>query len=217
MVVWVEPPEDVFALRDGEHRGHSIRIQPDGVPSGPGDTDWMVYSLRRFLSLATAGNPSILLVLWAPVIHGTPAGVQVRALAPAFVGRHLVARYRGYMSAQVERLKGVGGGRHGRLRADETGAGFDTKLAMHAARLGYQGIELLTQRGLTLPIAGAAGEWLRDVRRGEVPLDARERRIAELDEALVELTNDASIQAGPDRDAIVEWSIAAHHHAWDEA
>lgn len=216
IVVWVEPPQDVFALGEGGNRGRSVRTQPDGMPSGPGDTDRMVYSLRRFLSLATAGNPSILLVLWAPVIRGSTAGDELRALAPAFVGRHLVARYRGYMNAQVERLKGLRGGRRGRLRHDETGVGFDTKYAMHAARLGYQGIELLTRRGLTLPIAGEAGDWLRAVRRGEVPLEAWERRIAELDEALLALADDTSIPAGPDREAIVRWSIDTHRRAWDE-
>ncbi len=213
-VVWIEPPNDVFALREYEPRAVSVRTQPDGVPSEPGDTDRNLYTLRRFLSLAAAGNPSIQLVLYGPVIRSTYVGDALRELAPAFVGRHLIPRYRGYMKAQRDRLLGLRGGRHGQMRHDETGAGFDTKYAMHAARLGFQGCELLQTGKLVLPIGGAAGKWLREVRAGKVELDAIVARIDTLDERLAELANDDEIPEGPDRHAIVEWSKRAHLGAW---
>jgi hypothetical protein len=216
IAIWTEGPSDLFALRDAEPRARSERTQPEGMPSGPGDTDRMLYTLRHFLRLAADGNPSIMMVLWAPIIEATDLGTSLRELAPKFVGRHLVPRYRGYMKAQVDRLLGVRGGRHGRLRHDETGAGFDTKYAMHAARLGYQGIELLRDGKLTLPIAGMAGDWLREVRAGLVSRDDWEARVRELDEQLAGLATDETIPSGPDRDAIVAWSIAAHRTAWME-
>lgn len=211
-VVWIESEEQVFALRDHEPRAISQRTQPEGVPSGPGDIDRNLYTLRRFLNLATAGNPSIMLVLWGPLIREAPLGAELRAMSPAFVGRHLVPKYRGFMKAQRDRLLGLRGGRHGRMR--ETEVGFDTKYAMHAARLGFQGIELLTQRHLTLPIAGDPGDWLRSVRRGEVPLDEVIERVDTLDARLAELADDESIPAGPDREAIVTWSRSAHRRQW---
>jgi hypothetical protein len=212
--IWIESPGDVFALRDYDKRAISQRTKPNGVPSEPGDTDRNLYTLRHFLSLAASGNPSILLVLWAPVIQRTPIGTELRMLAPAFVGRHLIPRYRGYMKAQVDRLLGLRGGRHGVFREDTTGIGYDTKYAMHAARLGFQGIELLSSRGLFLPIANPAGEWLRSVRRGEVPRDEWAARVAELDAELVRLASNETIPETADREMIVDWSARTHRCVW---
>jgi hypothetical protein len=215
-VIWLETPRDVFALRNAEPRAVQIRTQAEGVPSGPGDTDRNLYSLRRFLSLAAAGNPTILLVLWAPIIGTTPIGDDLRVHGSMFVGRHLVPRYRGYMQAQVDRLMGRRGGRHGKFRQDPTGIGFDTKYAMHAARLGYQGIELLTTGRLELPIRGEAGDWLRAVRAGQVPLEEWEVRTRELDVQLSALADDASIPRTADRDGLIRWSADVHRAAWDD-
>jgi uncharacterized protein len=214
-VVWLETPVDLFDLRNSEPRPVQARTQLEGLPSGPGDTDRTLYSLRRFLSLAAAGNPTILLVLWAPIIGTTPIGDQLRAKGSLFVGRHLVPRYRGYMQAQVDRLMGRRGGRHGKLRHDPTGIGFDTKYAMHAARLGYQGIELLTTGRLDLPIAGEAGDWLRAVRAGRVPLVEWEERTQELDARLAALADDESIPPTADREGLVRWSAEVHRASWE--
>lgn len=211
-VVFIERPSGVFALRDHEPWAKSVRTQPEGVPSGPGDTDRNIYSLRRFLSLASSGNPSIMLVLWAPVIEASSLGFDLRSHGLWFVGRHLIPRYRGYMRAQVDRLLGLRGGRHGRFRDDA--AGYDTKYAMHAARLGYQGIELLTTGGLKLPIEGETGRWLQAVRRGEVTQAEWQERIDDLEAQLTDLEGDEGIPPGPDRQSIVNWSYAAHMKAW---
>jgi predicted nucleotidyltransferase len=145
MGVVVEPAPSVLGLAESGMRSVMQRTQPEGSRSGPGDTDRTLHSLRRFARLAAGGNPSILMCLWAPVLHTTPDGDALRALAPAFVGRHVVPRYRGYMQAQALRLLGLRGrGSHGRrgsgARPELIAAhGFDTKFAMHAARLGFQG------------------------------------------------------------------------------
>ena len=48
--------------------------------------------------------------------------------------------------------------------------GYDPKDAMHALRLGLQGIELLTTGRITLPVPEPGGGYLRSIRRGERPL-----------------------------------------------
>jgi hypothetical protein len=214
-VIWVESAEDVFRLKDGEPRSIQLRTAPEGKPSQPTDTDRNLYTLRRFLNLAVAGNPTIMLVLWAPVLQMHEHGRELRAMADAFVGRHLIPKYRGYMQAQTDRLLGLRGGRHGRMR--ETDAGFDTKYAMHAARLGFQAIEVLQTGRLVLPIQDPAGQWLKDVRAGRVPMDAITARIDELHRTLDELAQDASIPAGPDKARIVDWSIRTHERWWASA
>lgn len=212
MVIRVESAREVLGLRPAP-RSVMERTAAEGQPSGPDDTDRMIYTLRHFLRLATKGNPSVLLALWAPIIATTPIGDELRSLSPHFVGRHLIGPYRGYMQAQVDRLKGVRGGRHGKFRDDE--AGYDTKYAMHAARLGFQCLELLTTRELRLPIEGG-GDWLRSVRRGEVRLEVWEAKVAELDASLNNLADRQDIPAGPDVGVIEAWAIDAHRRVWEQ-
>ena len=215
--VFLETAEQVF-FRPAT--GAMQRTRPEGERSGPGDTDRQLYSLRKFVRLALAGNPSILMVFWAPVLHITPLGSELRQMGSRFVGRHVLPRYRGYMSQQVARLegkKGTGGhGRRGGGRREELIAahGYDTKFAMHAARLGYQGMELVTTGRLALPIEGDPADWLRAVRRGEVPYDEWLARVRELDTRLRELESDERYPAAADREPIERWVIDSHVSSW---
>ncbi len=219
--VVVEGPVDVLGLVDRGSSSLMQRTQPEGSRSGPGDVDRTLHSLRRFVRLAASGNPSILMTMWAPVLYITIEGEQLRGLGEAFVGRHVVPRYRGYMQAQAQRLLGVRGGGHGtrggggreELIAEH---GYDTKYAMHCARLGFQGLELLAERRLALPIQGEPADWLRAVRRGEVPFEEWWSRVVELDTDLARVTEDDTIPDGPDRDRIETWTIATHLRMWKE-
>jgi hypothetical protein len=219
--VVIEAPEQVLGLHDDGFRTVMQRTQPEGARSGPGDTDRTLHSLRRFISLAASGNPSILMSLWAPVLFATDAGRELQALGEAFIGRHVVPRYRGYMQSQAMRLFGARGGGHGRRGGGGREElieehGYDTKYAMHCARLGYQGIELLTTRRLRLPIEGEASEWLRAVRRGAVTFEDWWQRCLALDAELEQLAADESFPAGPDRTRIESWSIATHRSTWSQ-
>jgi len=140
-------------------------------------------------------------------------------LAEAFVGRHVIPRYRGYMQAQTVRLLGLRGGGHGRRGgggSEELVAhhGYDTKYAMHAARLGFQGVELLTTRRLQLPIAGEPAEWLRAVRRGDVAFEEWWDRCRALDAQLERMAADDSLPIGADRERIASWSVSTHLASW---
>jgi hypothetical protein len=219
--VVVETAEEVLGLDERGRTTVMQRTQPEGARSGPGDTDRTLHSLRRFVRLAASGNPSILMTFWAPVLMTTPAGDELQALGEAFVGRHVVPRYRGYMQSQAQRLLGLRGGGHGRRggggREELIAAfGYDTKYAMHAARLGFQCQELLTTRRLNLPIQGEPAEWLRAVRRGDVPFNDWWDRCLALDAVLERMAGDESYPATADRDRIVAWSTATHLAAWSQ-
>lgn len=109
----VETPEQIYGLDKQGLKTKMIRTQPEGVRSGPGDLDLTVYSLRTFLSLAASGNPSVLSALWAPVIESTSEGGYLLDNRLAFIGRHVIPRYRGYMHQQGLRLLGLAGSGHG--------------------------------------------------------------------------------------------------------
>jgi uncharacterized protein len=217
--VVVERPHEILGLDERGFRTVMQRTQPEGSRSGPGDVDRTLHSLRRFVRLAASGNPSILMVLWAPVDHSTAEGKELQALGDAFVGRHVIPRYRGYMQSQAQRLLGTRGGGHGRRggggREELVAAhGYDTKYAMHCARLGYQCQELLTTGRLHLPIRGKPADWLRAVRRGDVSFDEWWGTVRSLDRELEALQQDERHRPGPDRARIDRWSIDTHQAVW---
>lgn len=204
-------PEVFFHPRPGAMQ----RTRPEGVRSGPGDTDRQIYSLRKFVHLALTGNPSVLLVLWAPVMYETEPGHELRRLAQAFIGRHIIPKHRGYMRAQLLKLeRGQNPVRGSGRREIVEQHGFDTKFAMHAARLGFQGIELVTTGRLQLPIAGEPGDWLRAVRRGEVSRDEWRRRLDELDVQLAAVYAMDAYPAEPNRRAVEAFVMRSHLLHW---
>jgi hypothetical protein len=214
--VVVESPAEVLGFNDAGMRSVMQRSEPEG--SRPGDTDRTLHSVRRFVRLAVSGNPSILMCFWAPVISVTPGGIELRALGESFVGRHVIPRDRGYMQAQAERLvgaRGSGRGTRGGGREELVGEhGYDTKYAMHCARLGFQGIELLSTGRLKLPIGGEAADWLRAVRRGEVPFEEWWERALDLDSKLEAMADDDTLPSGPDRERIETWLVGVHLRSW---
>ncbi len=123
------------------------------------------------------------------------------------------------VNATVPRLLGVAGGGHGKRGSggrDEliNEFGYDTKYAMHCARLGFQCLELLSTGKLDLPIQGEPAEWLRAVRYGKVDFDEWWNRSLELDAQLEAIGDDESIRPTPDREKIDAWCINAHQRIW---
>src|SRR5215469_5573979 len=168
MGVFVEPPECVCGLTPCDH--YIYRDQPEGVRSQPGDLDLTMYSLRRFCRLAAQGNPSVILLLWLPShISKTPLGAGLVAIREAFISKGSGKRFLGYLLAQKKKLQGE---RAQTVRRPELVAkyGYDTKFAMHALRLGFEGIELMAHRRLTLPVAEPNLTTLRSVRSGKINL-----------------------------------------------
>ena len=220
MGVFIEPPEHVAGIwKPFDH--YVYRTQPEGARSGPGDTDLVSYSLRKYLRLATKGNPTALLPLYAPpadVMVLTKLGAELRALAPAVLSRRAVRRFVGYMDSQRERL--LGRGRRGRMPSrPELVAryGYDVKYASHALRLAYQGLEVARDAQLTLPMPDRERERVLQVKRGDVPdLADVLSEIAELQRQIQELldTGRTPLRAEPDLDTIGEWCIEAHRRHW---
>ena len=219
-VIWVETLEDVFhPIHDPSKEGPKatmMRTQPEGVRSGPGDTDRQCYALRRFLHLAAQGNPSIQMVFWAPVLETTFLGEELQRLGPAFISKKMIPRYQGYMQSQAKRILGTGKGQHGKRgnggREELIEAhGYDTKYAMHCARLGLQCLELASKGSLELPMPPGheAGDFLRAVRRGELSFDEWFKIVLDLDTQLNKLY-DSDLPDEPDYDRIIDFSIHCH-------
>ena len=233
MGVCLEPPEFVTGLAQvpngigGEHptvpfeqyERHTAWDRPGGVAerSGAGDLDVVVYSARKWARLALAGNPTVLLVLFVPdeeVVHRDETGAELVDNAHRFVSRLAGQRFLGYLESQRGGILGEPGAHTNRPELVAV-HGYDTKYAMHALRLGYQGIELLSTGRITLPVPEPQRAHLRSVRRGEVPLDEVVEAVADVTAELARLTTSTTLPEQPDRAWVDGWLHRSHLRHWD--
>jgi uncharacterized protein len=213
MGVCIEPPAYVIGLRRFEH--WVFRTQPEGSPSGPGDLDLTIYGLRKYCRLALKGSPTVLLLLFIDgefVLDRRPLGAELQALAPAFISRQAGQAFLGYVDAQ---RRGLLGERHAtRTRELSTEHGYDTKYAMHALRIAFQGAELLRTGRITLPIPEPERTALLEVRRGQISLDVVLDRLRDRSAALEDAMRASTLPEEPDHEAVDAFLIDAYQRAW---
>jgi len=232
MGVCLEPPEFVTGLArvpngirgEGpsvafeQYERHTAWDRPGGIAnrSGAGDLDVIVYSARKWARLALAGNPTVLLVLFVPddeVVFRNDAGAELAGNAHRFVSRLAADRFLGYLQAQKAAMTGEASAHTNRPELVAV-HGYDTKYAMHALRLGVQGVELLTTGRITLPVPEPDRAYLRSVRRGEVALAEVLDAIDGTEARLAELRDSAAVPDQPDRRWVDAWLHRSHLDFW---
>jgi hypothetical protein len=225
MAVFVEPPEYLVGLaRARGIRGgmygfeHFVeRTQPEGVRSGPGDLDLVAYSLRKYVRLAQKGHPTILLLLFVPeelTLVETELGKELRDLRPALLSRQAGRGYLGYLRGQKELLLCTRGQKRVNRPELIEAHGFDTKYAMHAARLGYQGFELLETGRLTLPMPEPDRSRVMAIRTGERTFEETIAEIEEVEARLAEALERTELPPEPDRIAVNRFLVEAYRRGW---
>src|SRR5262245_2883454 len=223
--VFIEPPEYLVGLdRARGIRGglygfeHFVeQTQPEGVRSGPGDLDLVAYSLRKYVRLALKGHPTILLLLFVPeelILAKTELGDELRELRPAIVSQRAGRGYLGYLRGQKERLLGACGQKRVNRPELVEAHGFDTKYAMHAARLGYQGLELLETDRVTLPMPEPQRSRTMSIRTGERAFEEAIAEIEEVEQRLAEALERTSLPREPDYERVNSFLVDAYRRAW---
>jgi hypothetical protein len=187
------------------------RTQPEGVPSGPGDVDRVLHPLRKWIQLALNGNPTILLPLF---VHDNQIaaidddGRELRAAREWFVSKRAGEAALGYLVDQKEKLLDPRGLKRPRRPHYESRYGYDTKYAMHALRLGYQGIELMTEGRIVLPVREPIRSRLLEVRYGNVALGDVVSWIDEIEHELAGVVEIANVPP---------WGARAEAERWAES
>jgi uncharacterized protein len=229
MGVCIEPVELVVGLqhfeqyefRTAEDRARhdpeaDQRYQGKTPPSQPGDTDLVIYSLRKYAALASAGNPSILVLMFAEPVVETQWGYRLRKEKDMFASREAGKRFLGYLKAQRERMLGT----RGQMRVTRTELvekyGYDTKYAAHAIRLGIQGIEYISTGKIALPMELKAREACLDVKRGRFDFQDVIDSIEELEEELKVQIDKSPLPKQPDRKRIDKFIAEAYLTTWSE-
>lgn len=201
-----------------QYERHTAWDRPGGVAnrSGAGDLDVVVYSARKWARLALAGNPTVLLVLFVPdtdVVHRDHAGAELVDNAHRFVSRLAADRFLGYLHAQKAAMTGQSSAHTNRPEL-VAAHGYDTKYAMHALRLGLQGVELLSTGRITLPVPQPHRDQLRAIRRGELPLVEVLAEIDDAERRLTGLKDSPAVPERPDHAWVNAWLHRTHLDHW---
>lgn len=205
-------------VRFEQYERHTAWDRPGGLAnrSGAGDLDVIIYSARKWARLALAGNPTVLLVLFVPdeeVVFRNEAGTELVRNAHRFVSRLAAGRFLGYLKAQKAAMTGQAGAHTNRPELVAV-HGYDTKYAMHALRLGLQGIELLTTGRITLPVPPPQRDTLRAVRRGELRLADVLDLVTGTEARLTGLRDNSALPDQPDRPWVDGWLHRSYLNFW---
>jgi hypothetical protein len=206
------------SVRFEQYERHTAWDKPGGLAnrSGAGDLDVIIYSARKWARLALAGNPTVLLVLFVPdeeVVFRNQAGAELTGNAHRFVSRLAAARFLGYLNAQKAAMTGQTGAHTNRPELVAV-HGYDTKYAMHALRLGLQGIELMTTGRITLPVPEPGRGYLRSIRRGERPLAEVVDAVTAAEAELIRLQDSPDVPGEPDRAWVDDWLHRSYLAFW---
>ncbi|GIM94970.1 nucleotidyltransferase domain-containing protein [Paractinoplanes toevensis] len=117
------------------------------------------WEIERFCVLALQGNPTVLEVLWSPIVERITAdGEALRSVRPAFLSRRVGTSFGAYARDQLNRVN---------ARRERTGE-TNHKQAMHMLRLLLAGAHVL-RTGEVLVDVRPWRERLLAVKRGETP------------------------------------------------
>jgi uncharacterized protein len=130
------------------------------------------------------------------------------------VSRRAGRGYLGYLRGQKERLLGARGQKRVNRPELVEAYGFDTKYAMHAARLGYQGLQLLQSVWLTLPLPEPERSRVMAIRTGERSFEDAIAEIEEVEQQVTDALERSPLPAQPDRTAIDAFLLEAYRRAW---
>lgn len=217
MGILIEPLQDAIGFSVFEQFIFRTAAEREGrhdAPSQAGDLDFTLYSLRKWCRLALNGNPTILMLLFAPPLQCDAVGSQLRDLAPAFLSKRAGAAFLGYLIAQGMRIRGDRGGMDVNRKALTDRYGYDTKYAMHALRLGLQGIQLMDDGKIELPIRQPWRSILQGVRQGQYPLTWVTTTLEEMEQALRESIDKSSLPDLPDREKVEKWMCRVYLESW---
>lgn len=238
MGICIEPPDAVIGFKQFEQYQWYTAWErlPDGVEandvpawqrpesrrnrSGAGDLDLTIYSLRKWMRLAMNGNPTVLLLMFAPfdkVVEIGGVGTEIRdgQLQEKILSRLAGPRFAGYLRTQRNSmLSHEGKGRDVTRPELIERFGFDTKFAAHMVRLGFQGVELLGSGQITLPMPVPQRDICIAIRHGTWSMANCLALAEELEMQIEALTGMSPLRPEPDYEYIDQWLSGSYRIHW---
>jgi len=158
---------------------------------GPAEEQFS-WELERFCALALQGNPTVLEVLWSPLVTQVSVdGEELLATRSAFLSRRVADTYGAYARDQLKRVV---------ARRARTGV-TNHKQAMHMIRLLVAGAHVLRTGDILVDVTPLRARLLA-VRNGDVPWESVAGWADELLADLAEAARATALPAEPDRAAV---------------
>jgi predicted nucleotidyltransferase len=173
---------------------------------GPLDEQFS-WEIERFCTLALQANPTVLEVLWSPLVERiTPDGEELVAARSAFLSAKLAETYGGYARDQLKRVAD---------RREKTGETNDkqampppnrptaalNKQAMHMIRLLLAGAHVLRTGEILVDVTPLRDRLLA-IKHGQVPWPELTAWTDELLADLASASDATALPAEPDRETI---------------
>jgi len=217
MGVVIPDKVNILGLNEVEHRIYRTAAEREGrndARSGHGDVDMTWYSLKKFVALARKGNPSILMMFFAPVVHVDELGVMLRESSHLFASKEAGKRFLGYMNAQRARLAGERGQKGINRPELVEKYGYDTKYAYHIVRLGLQGLEFLKHGKIQVPVQPFVRDLLLAIRNGEYTQERILQWACELENDLAVAIDQSRFPERAPEGPINQLLVDLHELAW---
>jgi predicted nucleotidyltransferase len=211
MGVYVPTKEQMLGL--SEAKNEHLRSAAAGERSQPGTSETALYPLREFVKLAAKGNPTVGSLLWLPefTVAGT-IGRELLAHRELFLSKRVGRAYLGYMKSQIKRIEEEST----RTNRPELVAkfGYDTKFAYHAYRLGVQGIQLVREHHLEIPLQGLNLSVSQSIRAGEIDRDIMLRLLYNVQAELSWIVDEDTSPDEPHWDYLNQLLVDWHEDEW---
>ena len=235
------PPKD-FVI--GNHKVEQVEFRTNPTSSGvrntKDDVDLTIFALPKFLKLLGDGNPNKIELLYAPencVLQTSKWWQLILDNKDAFVSQKVYHSFGGYAHSQKKKIiskkktyelyksyrdegfsHAVANGRlpdpiGGRLEYYEK-FGYDVKFASHLIRLYYEGLELLKEGELKLPLY--KNNEILDIKNGEVSMEEVLALADKLKDRMDNLKDMTSLPNKPDWDRINDLQIEIIEGYWAE-
>lgn len=220
MGICIEPPSESLGLGDFEQ--YEYRDRKVNERSQEGDTDLVVYGLRKWVKLAATGNPTVIMLLFSDddlhVKQVNGFGLLLRQDFPKFLSRQAGQKFLGYLDGQLQRYLDPDrvDSKHATRPELAEKYGWDTKTGYHALRLAIQGKQLMDHHRIDLPMRDEDREFLLDVRHGQYArewcIEETYRRI----ELLKASIGQSTLPERANRDVISKWMANLQRAWWEE-
>ncbi|MEH1130710.1 nucleotidyltransferase domain-containing protein [Micromonospora sp. CPCC 206061] len=156
------------------------------------------WEVERFCTLALQANPTVLEVLWSPLVEKvTDEGRELLAVRRAFLSRRVADTYGRYAQDQLDRVA---------ARRERTGQ-TNHKQAMHMIRLLYAGAHVLRTGEVLVDVAQLRDRLLA-VRAGDLPWERVAVWAADLLADLATAAAGTRLPEQPDRRAVDAFLVA---------
>jgi predicted nucleotidyltransferase len=162
--------------------------KPPTHVDGPAEEQFS-WEIERFCTLALQANPTVLEVLWSPIVeHLTDDGAELRGARQAFLSRRVAQTYGAYAQDQLKRVA---------ARRERTGETHH-KQAMHMIRLLLAGAHVL-RTGEVLVDVRPLRDRLLAVKRGDLSWPEVTAWAADLQADLATAAHETRLPPEPDR------------------